>query len=143
MATLTPAQLKTLRDRLLQLHKTLLDSDRAAYERAYGPVGSSGEWLQLVLGHEHFAWLRPFSGLIVRIDEWLAGDERPDEERTAVVKEADRLTSISASTEERALRYRKSIDRSADAAVAHASVRDALDNAKTLTRLRLTACHVE
>ena len=130
MATLTPAQLKTLRDRLLQLHKTLLDSDRAAYERAYGPVGSSGEWLQLVLGHEHFAWLRPFSGLIVRIDEWLAGDERPEEERTAVVKEADRLTSISASTEERALRYRKSIDRSADAAVAHAAVRDALDNAK-------------
>ena len=131
MVTHTPAQLKTLRDRLLQLHKTLLDSDRAAYERAYGPVGSSGEWLQLVLGHEHFAWLRPFSGLIVRIDEWLAGDERPDDERTAVVKEADRLTSISASTEERALRYRKSIDRSADAAVAHASVRDALDNAKS------------
>lgn len=128
MATHTPEQLKTLRDRLLQLHKTLLDSDRAAYERAYGPVGSSGEWLQLVLGHEHFAWLRPFSGLIVRIDEWLAGDERPDEERTAVVKEADRLTSISASTEERALRYRKLIDRSADAAVAHASVRDVVDN---------------
>jgi hypothetical protein len=128
VATHTPEQLKTLRDRLLQLHKTLLDSDRAAYERAYGPVGSSGEWLQLVLGHEHFAWLRPFSGLIVRIDEWLAGDERPDEERTAVVKEADRLTSISASTEERALRYRKLIDRSADAAVAHASVRDVVDN---------------
>ena len=128
MATHTPAQLKTLRDRLLVLHKTLLDADRAAYERAYGPVGSSGEWLQLVLGHEHFAWLRPFSGLIVRIDEWLAGDERPDEERAAVLKEADRLTSISASTEERALRYRKSIDRSADAAVAHVSVREILDN---------------
>jgi hypothetical protein len=130
VATHTPEQLKALRNRLLQLHKTLHDSDRAAYERAYGPVGSSGEWLQLVLGHEHFAWLRPFSGLIVRIDEWLAGDERPEVEQAAVVKEADRLTSISASTEERALRYRKSIDRSADAAVAHASVRDILDNSK-------------
>lgn len=128
MVTHTPAQLKTLRDRLLALHKTLLDADRAAYERAYGPVGSSGEWLQLVLGHEHFAWLRPFSGLIVRIDEWLAGDQRQEDERTAVVKEAERLTSISASTEERALRYRKSIDRSADAAVAHAAVREILDN---------------
>ena len=123
-------QLKVLRDRLLQLHKALLDSDRAAYERAYGPVGSSGEWLQLVLGHEHFAWLRPFSGLIVRIDEWLAGDQRPEVEMTAVMKEADRLTLISASTEERALRYRKSIDRSADVAVAHASVRDILDNSR-------------
>ncbi|MBK5296874.1 MAG: hypothetical protein JJE40_06935 [Vicinamibacteria bacterium] len=131
MVTHTPEQLKALRDRLLQLHKTLLDSDRAAYERAYGPVGSRGEWLQLVLGHEHFAWLRPFSGLIVRIDEWLAGDQRPQEELTAVVKETDRLTSISASTEQRALRYRKSIDRSADAAVAHAAVRDALDHTKS------------
>lgn len=130
MTTHTPEQLKALRNRLLQLHKTLLDSDRASYERAYGPVSSSGEWLQLVLGHEHFAWLRPFSGLIVRIDEWLAGDERPDLELAAVVKEADRLTSISGSTDERALRYRKSIDRSADAAVAHASVRDILDNSR-------------
>jgi hypothetical protein len=130
VVTHTPEQLKTLRDRLLSLHKTLLDADRAAYERAYGPVGSSGEWLQLVLGHEHFAWLRPFSGLIVRIDEWLAGDDRADEEREAVVKEADRLSSLSASTEERALRYRKSIDRSADAAVLHASIRDILDNPK-------------
>ena len=81
MASHTPAQLKTLRDRLLSLHKTLLDADRAAYERSYGPVGSSGEWLQLVLGHEYFAWLRPFSGLIVRIDEWLASDDHADEER--------------------------------------------------------------
>ena len=93
--SLSPDQLKTLRDRLLRLHKTLLDSDRAAYERAYGPVGSSGEWLQLVLGHEHFAWLRPFSGLIVRIDEWLAGDERLPDELTAFLKEVDRLTLIS------------------------------------------------
>ena len=126
--SLTPDQLKTLRDRLLRLHKTLLDSDRAAYERAYGPVASSGEWLQLVLSHEHFAWLRPFSGLIVRIDEWLAGDERLPDELAALLKEVDRLTLISASTEERALRYRKSIDRSPDAAVAHAAVREILES---------------
>ncbi len=126
--SLSPDQLKTLRDRLLRLHKTLLDSDRAAYERAYGPVASSGEWLQLVLSHEHFAWLRPFSGLIVRIDEWLAGDERLPDELTALLKEVDRLTLISASTEERALRYRKAIDRSPDAAVAHAAVREILES---------------
>ena len=125
--SVTPDQLRALRDRLLVLHKTLLDSDRAAYERAYGPVGSSGEWLQLVLGHEHFAWLRPFSGLIVRIDEWLAADDRPADEPSALVKEVDRLTVISASTEERALRYRKAIDRSPDAAIAHASVRELID----------------
>lgn len=126
--TLTPEQLKALRDRLMRLHKTLLDSDRAAYERAYGRVESSGEWLQLVLGHEHFTWLRPFSGLIVRIDEWLASDEKTDEERSALWREVERLTAINASTEERVVRYRKAIDRSPDAAVAHAAVREILDS---------------
>jgi hypothetical protein len=125
--TPTPETLRTLRDRLLRLHKMLLDSDRAAYERAYGRVESSGEWLQLVLGHEHFAWLRPFSGLIVRIDEWLASDERDDEEMGALWREVERLTVITASTEERVVRYRKAIDRSPDAAVAHAAVRELLD----------------
>ena len=130
---MTAAERQTLTDlrrTLLHLHKTLLDSDRRAYERAYGPVGSSGEWLQLVLGHEHFAWLRPFSGLIVRIDEWLAGDDQPSDELAALLREVDRLTSVNASTEERPLRYRKAIDRSADAAVAHAAVREILDQSK-------------
>lgn len=128
--THTPEKLRTLRDRLLRVHKALLDSDRAAYERAYGRVESSGEWLQLVLGHEYFGWLRPFSGLIVRIDEWLASDERAEEELGALWREVERLTSITASTEERVVRYRKAIDRSPDAAVAHAAVREILDAAR-------------
>ena len=124
----TAEQLSALRDRLLGLHKTLLDSERAAYERAYGRVESSGEWLQIVLGHEHFSWLRPYSGLIVRIDEWLADKERADEEKDALWREVERLTTLSASTEERALRYRRAIDRSADAAVAHAALHAILDS---------------
>ena len=126
----TPEQLSTLRDHLLRLHKTLLDSERAAYERAYGRVESSGEWLQIVLSHEHFGWLRPFSGLIVRIDEWLADKERPADELDALWKEVERLTALSASTEERAVRYRRAIDRSPDAAVAHAAVHAVLDAAR-------------
>jgi hypothetical protein len=126
----TPEQLSTLRDHLLRLHKTLLDSERAAYERAYGRVESSGEWLQIVLSHDHFGWLRPFSGLIVRIDEWLADKERPADELDALWKEVERLTVLSASTEERAVRYRRAIDRSPDAAVAHAAVHAVLDAAR-------------
>lgn len=126
----TPEQLLALRNHLLRLHKTLLDSERAAYERAYGPVESSGEWLQLVLGHEHFNWLRPFSGLIVRIDEWLAAKVRSTDEESELWREIERLTTLSASTEERALRYRKAIDRSPDAAVAHAAVHEILGNTR-------------
>lgn len=124
----TPERLSAARDHLLRLHKTLLDSERVAYERAYGRVESSGEWLQIVLGHDHFSWLRPYSGLIVRIDEWLADKERARDEMDALWREVERLTTLSTSTEERALRYRRAIDRSADAAVAHAALHAILDN---------------
>ena len=63
-------RVRELRLGLLRLHKSLLDAERADYERAYGQV-SSGELLQLVINHEQFAWLRPVSELIVRIDEML------------------------------------------------------------------------
>ena len=70
----TLEQLQKLRRRLLDLHKTLLEIERAAYEQAHGRV-SSGELLQLILGHEQFAWLRPISELVVRIDEMLDADD--------------------------------------------------------------------
>jgi hypothetical protein len=67
-------RMRELRLGLLRLHKALLDAERAAYERAHGQV-ASGELLQLVINHEQFAWLRPVSELIVRIDEMLDADE--------------------------------------------------------------------
>ena len=125
--TLTRDQIRALRDRLIGLHKLLLDGERGAYERAYGPVGSRSEWLHLVIEHEHFVWLRDFSGVIVSIDEWLAADDADAGELAELARKVDRLTSISASTDARAVRYRKAINRSADAAVAHAAVRKILD----------------
>lgn len=68
------ARLRELRLRLLRLHKTLLDAERADYERVHGAT-SPGELLRLVIGHEQFAWLRALSELIVRIDESLDADE--------------------------------------------------------------------
>ena len=64
--------LTDLRHALLHLHKTLLDWERAAHERVHGR-GSSNDLLQAILHDERFAWLRPMSALIVRIDEWLSG----------------------------------------------------------------------
>ena len=63
-------RLRALRLGLLRLHKALLDRERADYERVNGQV-NAGELLQLAIGHEQFAWLRPVSELIVRIDELL------------------------------------------------------------------------
>ena len=75
--TLTEAARRRLTDvrrALLRLHKVLLDEERADYERVYGQV-TGGELLQLVINHEQFAWLRPVSEFIVRIDETLDADE--------------------------------------------------------------------
>lgn len=54
---------------LLRLHKALLDDERVSYERVHGRISSNGELLQLVLNDAWFAWLRPLSQVIAKIDE--------------------------------------------------------------------------
>lgn len=66
--------LRDLRNKLLHLHRVLLETERIAYEQVRGRV-SSGELLQLVIDHEQFAWLHRISGLVVQIDEMLQADE--------------------------------------------------------------------
>ncbi len=65
-------RLKTLRNGLLRLHLTLLESERAAYERDVRRITSPGQFLGLALNDPWFAWLRELSQLIVLIDETLA-----------------------------------------------------------------------
>ena len=66
--------LRELRNKLLHLHRVLLDTERIAYEQVRGRV-SSTELLQLVIEHEQFAWLHRISELVVQIDEMLQADE--------------------------------------------------------------------
>src|SRR3954466_16130054 len=62
-----------LRKSLLHLHKTLLEWERAGYERIHGRA-SPGTLLTALMNDPQFAWLRPLSELIVRIDESLEID---------------------------------------------------------------------
>ena len=64
------ALLIELRKLLLQLHKTLIDWQRADYERVHGRLQAS-QLLHVMFNDQEFAWLRSMSGLIVRIDEAL------------------------------------------------------------------------
>src|SRR5687767_980307 len=68
--------LTDLRHALLHLHKTLLDWERAAYERIHGRV-TGNALLQAIMNDPQFAWLHPMSQLIVTIDETLE-NEAPD-----------------------------------------------------------------
>ena len=62
------ALLVELRRLLLQLHKTLIDWQRADYERVNGRLQTT-QLLNVMFNDPAFAWLRTMSGLIVRIDE--------------------------------------------------------------------------
>lgn len=70
----TLRHLGELRNKLLHLHKILLEMERADFERALGRL-TSGELLQLVINHAQFAWLRMISALVVQVDEMLAAEE--------------------------------------------------------------------
>lgn len=68
-------RLESAREALLDVHKALLDEERAGYERTQGAIDGSYYFLQLVIGDPWFAWLRPMSGLVVAIDEQLTSRE--------------------------------------------------------------------
>jgi hypothetical protein len=68
-------RLTDLRNGLIRVHKTLLDSEREVYERDIARIGSPGELLGLLLHDPWFAWLRELSELVVIVDEVLAADQ--------------------------------------------------------------------
>lgn len=111
-----------LRHALLRLHKTLLDWERAGYERIHGRQ-TSNDLLNALLNDAQFAWLRPLSQLIVRIDE-LLGDSTPPmrNDVEAVVSQVRALTSPNAEGTIYERRYDTVLQEHPDAVFAHRDV---------------------
>jgi hypothetical protein len=117
-----PESLIQLRHSLLRLHKILLDWERGRYERARGPQ-SAGALIHAFLQDQQFAWLRPMSQLIVRIDELLEQPEPPaDAEVKAIVAQARALTAPGEQEDDYSSRYRTALQELPDAVVAHRDV---------------------
>jgi hypothetical protein len=118
-----------LRQALLNLHKTLLDWESAAYRRIHGR-SSPGELLASVMRDPQFAWLHPLSELIVRMDELLAGDERDDRlDVQAVVRQARTLVVPDEGGNTYAQRYHTALQEHPDAVFAHRAVTNVLRTA--------------
>jgi len=120
-------RLTDLRNGLLHLHKTLLDSERDRYEHDVQRIPTSGELLQLVLNDPFFLWLRELSQLIVLIDETLDAKEPP------TVAEGERLIVQSQALltpDEQGTGFAKSyfeiLQRDPDAVLAHGKMRKVL-----------------
>jgi hypothetical protein len=110
------ARLRDIREALLRLHRTLLDWERRGHERVHGRL-SANELLQVLLHDPEFAWLRPLSESIVRIDEMLADEATLDEE--AILVQVRALASPDVEGTPYAQRYLQAIQQSPDAVFAH------------------------
>jgi len=116
-------RLAALRNALLDLHKTLVDSERVSYEATAGPIESPSKFLQLLAGDAWFAWLRPFSQLIVAMDVALEEKEPLTAEAAdALVRRTSRLLVASESGEGFPGHYYQALQRDPDVVMAHAEV---------------------
>ncbi len=112
-------RLKLVRDGLLTLHKKLLDSERAAYERDYQRIDSAGQFLQLLLNEPFFAWLHDLSRFIVTIDETLDMEELPEGASEKLITTARAMLVPSETGDGFARRYDEAMQRDPAAVLAH------------------------
>jgi hypothetical protein len=131
LSAATAERLRDVRLRLLDLHKALLEDTRTAYELDRGRIATNATLLQLVINDPWFAWLRPISETVVRIDVMLLPDTLATEaDATALLEEIERLLSPAESAEPFAQRYSEALQRQPAVIMAHGDVRRALKQAK-------------
>lgn len=116
--------LRSARDLLLKLHKTMVDLEREMYEGIHGKQSAS-EFLNLLLEDEDMAWLRRFSMLIVEIDEMFASkDGLNDELVSANIEKVRELVEMAESDDYFKAKYQFTLQRDANAAVLHSELRN-------------------
>jgi hypothetical protein len=119
----TLEQLSNVRQSLLRLHKTLLEYQRRAYEKAGGETVNSYQLLKLVLHDQLFAWLHHLSELVVQIDELMDSDKQPKEaDALSLLDQARFLITPSETGDEFQRKYFESLQQSPDVVLAHSEV---------------------
>jgi hypothetical protein len=118
------ARLKDLPPLLLELHKLLLDEERAEYEKVFGKVSSSGQMLKLVIEDPWFGWLRGLSQIIAVIDETLEAKTAPVTEKAAadLLAEIKKLLTPSEEGEGFAKEYFDALQRDPDVIFKHKEI---------------------
>jgi hypothetical protein len=116
-------RLQQVRDALLKLHKTLVDSERATYEKTFGTIPSPNHFLKLLTNDPWFAWLHPISLLVVSMDEALDEKEPLTAEKAdALLKQSSALLIASEAGEGFSRQYFEALQRDPDVVFAHADV---------------------
>jgi hypothetical protein len=84
--------LSEVRRPLLSLHKAILDHERAAYEKEFGPA-TPAAFLQVLINGSGFRWLTPLSTVIANVDETLDDKKATDVERIGAAEAVTTLFS--------------------------------------------------
>jgi hypothetical protein len=114
-------RLQQVRDALLKLHKTLVDSETATYEKTFGKIPSPNHLLKLLTNDPWFAWLHPLSLLIVSMDEALDEKEPLTADKVnKLIKESSMLLVASETSEGFGRHYFDALQRDPDVVFAHA-----------------------
>jgi hypothetical protein len=116
-------RLSEIRKALLDLHKTLIDSERVSYEKTIGPITSPNHFFQLLTRDPWFAWLQPLSQLIVAMDEALDGKEPLTNDGVDTLLKQTRLVlAVSETSDGMSKHYFDALQRDPDVVLAFAKV---------------------
>lgn len=116
--------LKAVRTGLLELHRSLITSEKHVFEKSTGTTVNPGTLLQLLAGDPWFEWLRPFSRLIAEIDAALSDKKQPitPERADALLAEAKSLVTPGAADHGFGDTYRAALQRDHDVLAAHGAL---------------------
>jgi hypothetical protein len=115
-------RLTAVREALLHLHKTLLESERISYEASFGQIASPYHFLQLLTSDPWFAWLTPVTRLIATMDAALDAREPLTAAGVdALVQQAKTLLVATAAGQGFSRHYDEALQRSPDVIFAHAA----------------------
>ncbi len=116
-------RLAELREALLKLHKTLLESERTSYERTFGKITSPYQFLKLVTEDPWFGWLEPVTQLVAAVDTALDAKE-PLTSATveSLVSRARTMLVPTEGGEGFSQHYDEALQRDPDVVFAHAAV---------------------
>jgi len=119
--------LNDLRNQLLKLHKAIMDSEKAGYEKVNGRIESPHAFLQLLMKDPWFGWFRPISEMVVQIDELLDSKEPVSEHQAQeILREARSLMRPSEEGEEFGVKLRAILQDNPDIILMHAKVQQTL-----------------
>jgi hypothetical protein len=115
-------RLTALREALLNLHKTLLESERRSYEESFGQISSPYQFLHLLNNDPWFAWLAPVTRLVASVDETLDAKEPLTADAVeSLVRKAGALLVATAEGEGFSRHYDEALQRSPEVILAHAA----------------------